>query len=85
MEKTYNKKIVSPVMSADIFLSPSETILQDFSMAHKPAVPSGILTLMGQLSEWKLMSTELVIEKHIVPEDNVAWYEVCGGWKMPLQ
>lgn len=57
------QNIVSPVMSADIFLSPSETILQDFSTTHKPAVPSGILTLMGQPSEWKLISTELVIEK----------------------
>lgn len=51
MGKTQDKKIVSPVMSAGIFLCPSETILEDFSMAHKPAVPSGILTLMGQPSE----------------------------------
>lgn len=49
--ESVGQNIISPVMSADIFLSPSESILQDFAMTHKPAVPSGILTLMGQPSE----------------------------------
>lgn len=51
MGKTQDKKIISPVMSVDIFLCPRETIREDFSMAHKPAVPYGILTLMGQPGE----------------------------------
>lgn len=60
---TWGMHTVCPVISAAVFLSPSETILWDYPTAHKLSVLLGTLTLTGQVSEQKFTIIYLVIEK----------------------